>query len=407
MKSAEIIAVGTELLIGDTLNTNSQYIAQQLVSLGIAVYHHISVGDNPQRVREAMKLALSRADIVITTGGLGPTEDDLTAQMAAEVFGKAIDIHQESLDRTLQFFKEKGIDETENARAQSQIVQGAMPLFNKNGLAPGSIVEQDNKTLIILPGPPEEMKSMWQDVHAYLQEKSDQVIVSKTIHMAGIGESSAENMLKELIQSQTNPTIAPYAKSGGGVSFRITANSKTKEEAVRLIEPLKQKVYDQLKEHIFGEDDDTLELAVIHLLKEKNKTIAIAESMTGGMVVSRLIDIEGASQVIKEGLVCYSDASKVNRGLITQDQLATHTAVSELTAEQMAVNIAQSTGADIGISTTGFATIPGTGNRGMAHVALYMNGKTQVFAYSGLGNRQRIRNSCATFTIEKLRRLLA
>ena len=419
MKSAEIIAVGTELLIGDTLNTNSNYIAKELVSLGIAVYHHTIVGDNPNRLEDAIKTALSRCDIVITTGGLGPTEDDITVQTSAKVLGKEVEIHPPSLEQTTAFFKKQAIErglsddldaeKIKSATTQSQVIGDAKVLLNKNGLAPGSIAIKDNKTLIILPGPPEEMKNMWKDASEYLQSISDSYLVSKTIHMSGIGESSAESILQDIIHSQTNPTIAPYAKSGGGVSFRITASGDSTQQAAELIEPMRKLVYDRLGEHIFGEDNDTLEKSVIDMLKNKNKTLAVAESITGGMIVSRLISIPGTSQVLKEGLVCYSEDSKVNRGLVTRSELDKYTAVSEFTAEQMAKNIAISTGADIGISTTGLAQMTSQdkkANQGMAYVAIYYSGNTHVFNYNGLGDRDRIRNSCSTFLIEKLRRFL-
>lgn len=407
MKSAEIIAIGTELLIGDTLNTNSQFIARQLVSLGISVYHHVSVGDNPDRLRQALAQALSRADMVITTGGLGPTEDDITVQTVASLLNRTVEIHGPSFERTAQFFAERNIARTEDARAQSEVVSGAVVLFNSNGMAPGSIVEQDNKAFIILPGPPEEMKHMWQQVHTYLQAKSDEVIVSKTIQMSGIGESSAETLLKDLVHNQTNPSIGTYAKSGGGVAFRLTANAPTEAEAKALIEPVRQIILTTMADYVYGEDDTTLEEAVVALLTDQNQTLAIAESVTGGMLTSRLIDVPGASAVVREGLVCYTEIAKLNRGLVTQGQLDEHTAVSASVALSMAQNIVHTTGATIGVATTGYADspLPGTDKPG-GYIALYHAGQSHVFKYQGVGNRQRIRNGFTVFLLDKLRRLL-
>ncbi|MCL1936723.1 MAG: competence/damage-inducible protein A [Defluviitaleaceae bacterium] len=391
---AEIIAIGTEILIGDTLNTNSQFISKKLKELGISVYYHSTVGDNKKRLYDILKNSLNRSDIVITTGGLGPTDDDITVEIAANIFDKKVVTHDESLKKAIDFFKKRGIQNTENALSQSQVISDSKVLINENGLAPGSIVEKNDKILIILPGPPEELKNMWKNVHLYLQSKSDGVILSKIIHMAGIGESSAENILKDLINAQENPTIAPYAKSIGGVSFRITAKAKTENEANNLIEPMKKEVYKKLGKYIFAEDDSTLENEIIKLLKENNLTISIAESITGGKVVSRLIDVAGASEVLKEGIVAYSNEAKLRHNLTNYKNLEKYTAVSEQVSKDMAKNIAISSGSNIGISTTGYAQKEK--NEGMSFLSIYFKYETHTFNFNTVGNRERVRNQATT-----------
>ncbi|MCL1996353.1 MAG: competence/damage-inducible protein A [Defluviitaleaceae bacterium] len=401
--SSEILAIGTEILLGDTLNTNAHFLSQELAGLGISVYHHSTVGDNYKRVKDAMELALGRSDILITTGGLGPTMDDITVQVAADVMGRDVVFHKESLDRIVDFFTKRDILATEDAKAQAQIVEGAKVLVNTNGLAPGSIIEEKGKTLIILPGPPEELKNMWISLVPYLKNRSGQCIVSKTINMGGIGESSAEYALKDLITTQKNPTIAPYAKSGGGVAFRITANAATEEEAHALIVPLKNELYARLGKHIFGEDNITLEEAVINALLENKLTVAVAESITGGMVISRLINVAGASNAVIEGIVAYTNSSKVNRGLVKQETLDKYGAISEETATEMAKNIANISGASIGISTTGFAQTQ-TENQGIAYISVAMGDYVKTIKHTTLGNRARVRSQVATNLLETLRK---
>lgn len=416
--NAEIVSIGTEILIGDILNTNAHFLSQNLAKIGISVYHHTSVGDNYDRLKDTLQLSLSRSDIVITTGGLGPTSDDITVQVAADIFNRKVVLHKPSLTKIEDFFKKRGILNVENAKNQAEIVQGAMALPNTNGMAPGSIIEEDNKVLILLPGPPEEMKSMWLTLLSYLQKKSNVVLCSNTIHMAGIGESTAENELKDIIISQTNPTIAPYAKSSGGVSFRITATAKTKDEAINLIYPIKKEIYARLGSHIFGEDDITLEEAIINLLTQKNLTISVAESITGGMVISRLINVSGASKVIVEGIVAYSNSSKINRDLVPKEILQKYGSVSEQTAHHMAQNIAKTSGAHIGISTTGLASITtlddknekhistNEHNQGLSYFGICINKNVQIIKYNGFGNRHKIRSQATTNLLEHLRKAL-
>lgn len=402
--NAEILAIGTEILIGDILNTNSHYLSQQLAKLGVSCYHHSVVGDNYSRLKSSLELALSRADIVITTGGLGPTLDDITVQVAATVFKKNVVTHIKSYNQIENFLKKRGLELTESVMSQSQVVEGAIVLLNKNGLAPGSLIKENGKLLAILPGPPEEMKSMWLDLLPYIKSLSNEAIVSKTIHMAGIGESLAETTLKDLIENQKNPTIAPYAKSNGGVDFRITANAKTEKEAYELMSPIVKEVYLRLGNYIYGENQITLEEALINLLIEKKLTLSVAESITGGTVISRLINVPGASKVILEGIVAYSNSSKVSRGLVQSDQLKKYGAVSKETAASMAKNIATFSGASIGISTTGIAQT--SENEGIAYFGICINGITEVISFHGLGNRNKIRNQVAYNIIESLRKLV-
>jgi len=408
----EILSIGTELLLGDILNTNSHFLSVELAKLGIPVFHHNSVGDNAERLSQVLKTAFERSDIVITSGGLGPTADDITKQVAAEFFNRPFVTHEESRKRILEFFKARGIyiDPIDMHRFDVKVPEGSIVLQNNNGLAPGCIIEENDKILILLPGPPKEMESMFLDsVKPYLRKKSNQVYVSKTLHLAGISENIAENMIADLIESQTNPTIAPYAKTSGGVVFRITASAKTEEEAMALIEPVKAQLYERLGDNIFGEDDIPLEKVVVDMLVKRGLTISCAESCTGGMVASKLVNIPNVSKVFKEAIVAYSYDAKIERLGVSKEDLRNLGAVSEKIAEQMAIGAAQRGGADIGISTTGIAG-PGNGNGakpvGLVYIGIYINGKVTVKEINCIGDRQRVRNFATSYALDALRREL-
>jgi nicotinamide-nucleotide amidase len=406
---AEILSVGTEILLGDIVNTNAQYLAKRLADLGISVYHQSVVGDNPERLFEAYRLAFSRADLVITTGGLGPTKDDLTKEVAFEYFGKKSVVHEASLKVLQGHFKDMNRPMTKNNLKQAYFPGDVIIIPNNNGTAPGCIIEEDGKIVVLLPGPPREMKPMFEDtVASYLQKFQEGVLVSKVLRVVGVGESSAAEMLEDILDNQTNPTVAPYAKDGE-VTFRITAKANTYEEAAILIEPMEAEIRRRLGSNIYGEGNTTLESVLCEMLVNKKLTIATAESCTGGMVASTLINYPGISSVFMESAVTYSNEAKINRLGVKAETLDKYGAVSSEIAAEMAQGIAKTAGTDIGISTTGIAGPEGGSLEkpvGLVYVGLYINGEVKTKMLRLAGDRQRIRQRATMQLLDWLRREL-
>ena len=358
-RSAEILCIGTEILMGDIVNTNAAYIAKELAGLGINVYHQSVVGDNPQRLREALELAFSRADIVITTGGLGPTYDDLSKETIAAFFGRELVMDQESLHRIECHFLRQNRPMTENNKKQAMMPQGCIIFPNNNGTAPGCAIEgtgeQQGKTAIMLPGPPREMKPMFEEsVKPFLLKDSDTRLVSHTMHFFGIGESMLESLLRDLMEHSLNPTVAPYAKTGE-VQLRVTARVQNGEDAEALLQPVMEKIKEQVGGYLYGIDVGDLQTAAVHALKVNGLHVAVAESCTGGYVAKRLTDVSGASEVFECGVVTYSNRMKHQLLGVSQQTLDTFGAVSEETAREMAAGVRKLSGAEIGISVTGNA----------------------------------------------------
>jgi len=394
IKTAEILSVGTELLLGDIVNTNARFLSQEMAKLGINVYFETVVGDNPDRLKSALEIAFSRAELVVATGGLGPTTDDLTKEIGAEYFGKELVLHEESFEKMQSFFNRIDRKMTENNKKQAYFPAGSVILPNNNGTAPGCIISENGKTLVLLPGPPFECEPMFSESLApYLNERTDGTLVSKELKFNGIGESALEVQLKDLIDEQTNPTIALYAKPDG-VSVRITAKAADEPKAERLIESVANELYKRLGRYIYGENEMTLTQAVVELLKKKGYTLACAESCTGGLLAAEIVDVAGVSEVLTEGIVCYSNESKVKRLGISEKTLEEYGAVSAETAGQMAKGAAETSGASIGISTTGIAG-PGGGTDekpvGLVYVGICVNGKVETKELRLRGNRRRIR----------------
>lgn len=406
--NAEILAVGTEILLGDIVNTNAQFIAQGLAELGIGVYYQSVVGDNPERMKKAMHIAFDRADVIITTGGLGPTEDDLTKEIGAEYFGRKLVLDQKALDRIEAYFEKMKRPMTENNKKQAMIPEGAIPLYNDNGTAPGIIIENENKILIMMPGPPREMKPMFtEQVKPYLASKQEYTLVSKILRIAGVGESAMETKVKDLIDSQTNPTVAPYAKVVDAV-LRVTAKGKNEEEAEKIIEPVADEIRSRFGISVYAEGETTMQETVAKMLIDRNKTIAVAESCTGGLVASQLIEYPGVSKVLIEGAVTYSNDAKMRRLGVKAETLEKFGAVSAETAAEMAEGIAKTAGSDIGLSTTGVAG-PGPSEgkpEGLVYVGVYINGKTCVKELHLAGGRSLIRERAAYSALDFLRRKL-
>ncbi|MDS0528180.1 competence/damage-inducible protein A [Clostridium sp. SHJSY1] len=407
---AEIIAVGTEILLGDIINTNAQFLSKELASIGIGVYRQEVVGDNEERLLEALGEALSRSDIVITTGGLGPTGDDLTKETACKYFKMNLELHKESYEVLESMFKRVGREVTKSNLKQVYFPKEAKVLPNPNGTAPGAILEKNNKIIIILPGPPREMKPMYIDyVKDFLKPMGNGVIKSEVVRVLGLGESFAAEKLKDIIEAGINPTVAPYAKEDD-VIFRITASGKDEEEALRLIKPTKEAVISKLELDYYGEGEDTtIEEVVANLLISKKLTISTAESCTGGMIASRLINFPGISEVFLEGAVTYSNEAKVRTLDVKEDTLTKYGAVSEETAKEMAIGISKRTGSDIGIVTTGIAG-PGGGTEekpvGLVYIGLYYKGKIKAYRHVFNGNRAEVRRRATITALDKVRRAI-
>lgn len=406
--NAEILAVGTELLLGDIVNTNAQFIAQGLAELGIDVYYQTVVGDNPGRLKSAMHNAFDRADIIITTGGLGPTEDDLTKEIGAQYFGRKLVLDEKALDRIKKFFDKMKRPMTDNNVKQAMVPENAVVMYNANGTAPGIIIENDKQILIMMPGPPREMKPMFsQQVKPYLASKQEYTLVSRILRIAGVGESAMEMQVKDLIASQTNPTVAPYAKDVEAV-LRITARAENADEAEKIIEPVAQEIYSRFGKSVYAEGETSMQETVAQMLVKRNKTIAVAESCTGGLVASRLIEYPGISAVLLEGAVTYSNEAKMRRLGVKRQTLETYGAVSAETAVEMAEGIAKSSGASIGLSTTGVAG-PGPSEgkpEGLVFIGVYIEGKTYVKELNLAGKRNVIRERAAYNALDYLRRKL-
>ena len=358
-RSAEILCIGTELLMGDIINTNAAYLAKELAGLGINLYHQSVVGDNPERLRQSLQLALKRADIVITTGGLGPTYDDLSKETIAACFGRTLVMDEDSLTRIQAHFLRLGREMTDNNKKQAMMPQGCVIFQNENGTAPGCAIEGsgelEGKTAIMLPGPPREMKPMFeQQVKPYLLKDSDTRLVSHTMHFFGIGESMLEDRLRSLMEKSLNPTVAPYAKTGE-VQLRVTARVKDGEDPNALLEPVMEQIRQMVGEFLYGVDVGDLQTAAVRLLTEKGLKVAVAESCTGGYLAKRITDVSGSSKVFECGICSYSNRIKHQLLGVSERTLEEYGAISEQTATEMASGVRKLSGADIGISVTGNA----------------------------------------------------
>lgn len=398
---AEIMAVGTELLLGDILNTNAQFLAQELASLGIEVYYQTVVGDNPKRLKDTIFHAFDRADLIITTGGLGPTEDDLTKETAAEYFGEKLVLDERALGRIKKYFDRTGRTMTQNNVKQAMVPENnCTVLYNDNGTAPGIIMEKNGKMIVMLPGPPKETIPMFRNqVKPYLAKKQEFTFVSRILRVAGVGESAMEDRVKDIIDAQTNPTIAPYAKDGEAI-LRITAKAKDEAEANKLIDPVAAALKERLGNAVYAEGETDMETVVAEMLLERKLTVAVAESCTGGMIASQLVEYPGISAALLEGCVTYSNDAKMRRLGVKAETLEKYTAVSEETAQEMAEGIARTSGADIGIATTGIAGPDGGSEEkpvGLVYIALFYKGKTEVQEHHFVGKRDKIRQR-ATYT---------
>ena len=358
---AEILCIGTEILIGDIVNTNATYISKRLSEHGFDVLYHSVCGDNKKRLEETILHALSRADLIVTTGGLGPTYDDITMELCAKALGLSMHTDERVVDRLKGYFAKTGRRMTENNLKQALVPEGSTVLMNSFGTAPGIAVEKEGKVLVMLPGPPREMKPMLENqVLPYLSKYTDHVLFSSNINIIGMGESSVEDRLHDLMLTSTNPTLAPYVNDGE-VRVRVTGSGKTEEEAKVLIGKTVEDVKNILGDVIYDVDSPSVEHSLVKLLLNKKKTIATCESCTGGLVSAALTAVPGSSEVFGFGICTYANEAKMRLVGVKEETLQAHGAVSEETAMEMADGIRKLSGADIALSLTGIAG-PGGGS---------------------------------------------
>ncbi len=354
MAVCELISVGTEILLGDILNTDAQFLSIELARLGISVIHQSTVGDNRERLLAQLKEAADRSDIIILSGGLGPTPDDLTKEVCCEFFGKKMFLHEPTVEKIKTYFSTKGMKMAQNNLKQAMLPKDCVIFPNDNGTAPGMAIEKDGVHILVLPGPPRELKPMFRNCAVpYLMQFSDRIIVSHNIRTFGIGESLMAERVNDLFDAE-NPTVAPYAKDGEAL-LRVTAMARTKEKAENLCEPVINEIKNRLDGFVYGVDYTCIEEAVIEKLKEKHMKVATAESCTGGLIAKRITDVPGASEVFDCGIISYANEIKHRVLGVSEDDLNKYGAVSEPVARQMAQGALKVSGADIAVSVTGIA----------------------------------------------------
>lgn len=405
----ELISVGTELLLGNIVNTNTRFLAEKCAAAGLSVYYQVTVGDNRERIKETFETALKRADVVVITGGLGPTEDDLTKEVCAEVMGYSLVEDPHTRERLEDFFKNSIYKEIpDNNWKQAMIPEGCKVLDNENGMAPGLIMEKDQKTAILLPGPPNELIPMFtKQVMPYLASRQPQTIVSQMVKICGYGESQVADMVKDLIEAQTNPTIAPYAKTGE-VHLRVTAKAANEEEAKKQIKPIVKELKNRFGMAIYTtKEEETLEMAVVRLLKKYDLTVSTAESCTGGMLAAKLVNVPGVSDVYKEGFITYSNKAKRKNLEVSKSTLKKYGAVSEQVAKEMATGGVLAADSDICVSITGIAGPDGGTEEkpvGLVYIGCYLKDHVAVECYQFKGNREKIREQATMKALDLLRR---
>ena len=408
---AEILAVGSELLLGQIANTNARFISSHLAELGIDVFYHTAVGDNPQRLLEAIKIAESRADLLIFSGGLGPTKDDLTKETIAKHLNKNLVLDQNAIRYIEDFFKRAGREMTENNKKQALVFEGSTVLENKHGMAPGMLVSTDSHTYLLLPGPPSELEPMFQFEAKPLLPKllgdEETIILSHVMRFYGIGEAELETKVHDLMDNQTNPTIAPLA-SDGEVTLRLTAKSRSEEEAWKLIEELQGEILNRVGKYVYGYNNDSLASKLRDLLIENELTISAAESMTAGLFQSELASVPGMGVALSGGMITYTEEVKINQLGVKAETIEQFSVVSSEVAEEMASCVKEVFKTDIGVGITGAAGPDGHGDQPAGTVWIGIAFKEKLLSYklnlSGMRNTNRLRT--VKFTIQYLIRLL-
>lgn len=403
---AEIVSVGTELLLGQIVDTNAAHLARALSELGISVYRRVTVGDNHARLLAALRGALAENEVVIALGGLGPTQDDITRETLAEAMGDTLRCDEAIARRLTAFFRERGVPMPDSVLRQAMVPVHGFPLDNPHGTAPGLIFEKDGKIGIALPGPPGEFIPMVENhVVPYLRAKTGtRTIRSRVLRICNMGESLVEERVRDLMAGD-NPTVAPYAKTGE-VHLRVTARADDPETADRLIEPVVREIEARLGDHVYAYDDEPLEAAVVRLLSERRLTAAVAESCTGGLLAARLTDVPGSSKVFRGGVVAYSNESKSDLLGVPPGMIAQFGAVSAEVAEAMAQEARARFGAEFGIGITGIAGPEGgTPEKpiGLVYIALADSRGTLVEKNRFLGQRKEVRYRSAQYALVLLR----
>ena len=411
----ELVSVGTELLLGDIVNTNTAYLSKELAALGFGVFRQTTVGDNRERLLKTLESAFLENDTVIITGGLGPTDDDITKECAAEYFGREFYFHEYSWVKILERLTRSGRNIiTGNNKKQAMIPEGAIVLENYCGTAPGIIIEENNKRIILLPGPPREMRDMFEkSVKPYLEKFSSKQFISKYVRFYGIGESLLETKIKDIMDNQTNPTLALYAKTGE-VLLRITVSGNDRAECEDLIRKQLDEIEKRVGEYIYlvGDEDISstqteMNTVVANLLIENKFTISIAESLTGGKISSMLVEKSGISEALLEGVVCYSNKSKIDTLGVREETLEKFGAVSEEVAKEMVLGVAKRLGADFAVATTGIAgpNSDGSGKPvGLVYIGIYAQGDISVKECLFTGDRELIRYRTSVEALEEVRR---
>ena len=411
----ELVSVGTELLLGDIVNTNTAYLSKELAALGFGVFRQTTVGDNRERLLKTLESAFLENDTVIITGGLGPTDDDITKECAVEYFGREFYFHEYSWVKILERLTRSGRNIiTENNKKQAMIPEGAIVLENYCGTAPGIIIEENNKRIILLPGPPREMRDMFEkSVKPYLEKFSSKQFISKYVRFYGIGESLLETKIKDIMDNQTNPTLALYAKTGE-VLLRITVSGNDRAECEDLIRKQLDEIEKRVGAYIYlvGDEDISstqteMNTVVANLLIENKFTISIAESLTGGKISSMLVEKSGISEALLEGVVCYSNKSKIDTLGVREETLEKFGAVSEEVAKEMVLGVAKRLGADFAVATTGIAgpNSDGSGKPvGLVYIGIYAQGDISVKECLFTGDRELIRYRTSVEALEEVRR---
>ena len=407
--TVELICVGTELLLGNIVNTNAAWLAEQCAALGLSCYYQTVVGDNAQRLAGILQTGLERSDILILSGGLGPTQDDLTKETAAQVCGKRLTEDARSLSRIEEYFRERGLRMTDNNRKQALVPEGAVVVDNDNGTAPGLILEKDGKRIILLPGPPNELIPMFErKIAPYLlslDPDGPSVIYSRTVKICGLGESGVEAMITDL-EALSNPTVAPYAKTGE-VHLRVTARAAEEKEAKKLVKPVVKELERRFGRSVYTTKNEvTLEDAVAKLLKKHRLTVSTAESCTGGLAAGRLVNVPGVSEVFKTGFITYSNKAKRKLLGVKKETLERYGAVSPETAKEMALGAAKASGADVAVSVTGIAGPDGGSEEkpvGLVYMACFVCGNVWVERFHFKGNRAKIRESSVAAALTLMR----
>ena len=407
---AEILSVGTELLLGHVTNTDARDVSEMLSRIGLNVKYHSVVGDNPERLRQCVEIARGRADVIITTGGLGPTCDDLTKQVLADCFGLKL-VRNEEVEKSLYEYIRTGRGLTPNTHQQALLPEGCTVFPNSCGTAPGCAFEKDGKVVVMLPGPPKECRAMFErSALPYLRRLSGEAIVSHSLNIFGIGESAVDDLFADEMNAMTNPSMAPYAKECDCL-LQITAKAENEAEAEAMIAPVRAHVREVLGEYVYGEDVDCIEEAVIKLLREHGRTFAACESCTGGDIARRFTELPGASAFFLGGAVTYTNAVKTELAGVPEALLEEKTAVSREVAQAMAEGIRERLGADLGVSVTGLAGPDGDGVHevGTVFIALAAEGETFV-RETHMGSartRSFIRRMAGNHAFDMLRRYLS